>query len=225
MIVNETIRREMTRRELLAGAAAQALPVKRKPNFLMILADDHAGYVLGCDGNPLARTPNLDRLASQGTRFRAHYCNSPVCTPSRQSFLTGQLPHAAGVTVLTTPLAADKPTLAHQFRKAGYRTAVFGKMHFNRPAEPGLHGFDTMVTENESTRAWNAEIEPKSVPAGSPAKLNPPNGGRFRTRRGSGSTEMTCRLRVMTPICAGLISGAARSVTWKRIVSSRLRCG
>jgi choline-sulfatase len=166
----------ITRRGLLAGVAAQTVSARRKPNFLFILADDHAGYVLGCDGNPLAKTPNLDRLASEGTRFSAHHCNSPVCTPSRQSFFTGQLPHSAGVTVLSTPLQADKPTLAKQFKKAGYRTAVFGKMHFNRPAEPGLHGFDVMMTEGEITRAWNAEVKPKPVPSDvmtKPAKWKP----------------------------------------------------
>ncbi len=148
----------------MARAQSKA-PARGRPNFLFILADDHAGYVLGCDGNRLATTPNLDRLAGEGTRFRAHHCNSPVCTPSRQSFLTGQLPHAAGVTLLGTPLAADKPTLAKQFQKAGYQTAVFGKMHFNRAAEPGLHGFDVMLTEGEITKAWNAEVKPRPVPA------------------------------------------------------------
>jgi len=154
----------INRRALIAGAAAalSAQP-RRKPNFLFILADDHAGYVLGCDGNRDARTPNLDRLASQGMRFAAHHCNSPVCTPSRQSFLTGQLPHAAGVTVLATPLAVDKPTLAKQFKKAGYQTAVFGKMHFNRPAEPGLHGFDVVMAEDEITKAWITDVNPRSV--------------------------------------------------------------
>src|SRR6185436_6413366 len=105
----------------LAGSAALRGKSARKPNFLFLIADDHAGYVLGADGNKLARTPNLDRLAAQGTRFAAHYCNSPVCTPSRQSFLTGQMPSAAGVTVLKTPLAEDKPTLAKHLKQAGYR--------------------------------------------------------------------------------------------------------
>ncbi len=144
-------------------AASLAAQTRRKPNFLFILADDHAGYVMGCDGNRDAHTPNLDRLAADGVRFAAHHCNSPVCTPSRQSFLTGLLPHAAGVTVLSTPLAIDKPTLAKQFQKSGYRTAVFGKMHFNRPAEPGLHGFDVAMTEDEITKAWTAELKPRPV--------------------------------------------------------------
>src|SRR5215467_2683361 len=122
----------LSRRSFLAGSAASAWAQgSRKPNFLFILADDHAGYVLGADGNHQARTPNLDRLASEGTRFARHHCNSPVCTASRQSFFTGQMPHMAGVTRLPTPLSEDKPTLARQMKKAGYATAVFGKMHFN----------------------------------------------------------------------------------------------
>ena len=122
---------------MAAATAARRGAAARKPNFLFLLADDHAAYVMGCDGNRLASTPNLDGLASEGTRFARHYCNSPVCTPSRQSFFTGQLPHMAGVTRLPTPLALDKPTLAKQFQAAGYGTAVFGKMHLNRAAAPG----------------------------------------------------------------------------------------
>src|SRR5688572_22247022 len=101
------------RRDLLsaaAGATRVARARDRKPNLLFILADDHAGYVLGAAGNRLVRTPNLDRLAAEGTRFARHHCNSPVCTPSRQSILTGQLPHAAGVTVLSTRLDTNRPT-------------------------------------------------------------------------------------------------------------------
>ena len=160
----------ISRRAFVSGAVSLAAQTRRKPNFLFILADDHAGYVLGCDGNREARTPNLDRLASEGMRFAAHHCNSPVCTPSRQSFLTGQLPHAAGVTLLATPLAIDKPTLAKQFQKAGYRTAAFGKMHFNRPAEPGLHGFDFLMTENEIEKKWTAEVNPRALPGNINAK-------------------------------------------------------
>jgi choline-sulfatase len=129
-----------------------------------LLADDHAGYVLGCDGNRQATTPNLDRFASQGTRFAANFCNSPVCTPSRQSFFTGQMPHSAGVTVLRTALADDKPTVAKQLRAAGYNTAVFGKMHFNVPGRPGLHGFDYPMTEREVTRAWMQDTTPRPIP-------------------------------------------------------------
>jgi choline-sulfatase len=148
----------MTAAAAVRGAAA------RRPNLLFLLADDHAGYVLGCDGNRLAPTPNLDALAREGTRFARHYCNSPVCTPSRQSFFTGQLPHMAGVTRLPTPLAPDKPTLAKQFKAAGYATAVFGKMHLNRAAATGLFGFDVMMTENEVRAAWMKDVRPRAIP-------------------------------------------------------------
>lgn len=138
---------------------------RRRPNFLFLIADDHAGYVLGADGNKLAETPNLDRLASEGTRFARHYCNSPVCTPSRQSFFTGQMPCMAGVTRLPTPLSDQKPTIAKQLKAAGYTTGVIGKMHFNRGAEPGLHGFDYMMTERELAQAWARDVKPRPIPA------------------------------------------------------------
>ncbi|MFN7922969.1 MAG: sulfatase-like hydrolase/transferase [Bryobacteraceae bacterium] len=150
----------MNRRTAIpAIAAAPAFLQRRapnKPNFLYILADDHAGYVLGAAGNTIAKTPNLDRLASQGTHFTRHFCNSPVCTPSRQSFLTGQMPASAGVTVLTTPLAEDKPTVAKQFQKSGYRTAVMGKMHLNKPSRHGIHGFDYVMLEDALQKEWSA---------------------------------------------------------------------
>src|SRR6185369_8545416 len=149
----------------LAGAAAVRGKSGRKPNFLFLIADDHAGYVLGADGNKLARTPNIDRLASQGTRFAGNYCNSPVCTPSRQSFLSGQMPCSAGVTVLTTPLSEEKPTIAKQLRQAGYRTAVFGKMHFNRPSHPGMHGFDSLVVDGDTNKAYGEHMKPEPAPA------------------------------------------------------------
>jgi choline-sulfatase len=164
----------ITRRTAVGTLAAPFVlrSAPRKPNFLFIIADDHAGYVLGADGNRTARTPHLDRFAATGVRFAQHYCNSPVCTPSRQSLITGQLPHAAGVTRLPTRLDTEKPTLPKQFKKAGYTTAVFGKMHFNRPGVPGLHGFDDITTEDVLNRRWREEVKPRALPDG--ASVKPP---------------------------------------------------
>lgn len=160
----------LSRRVFCGAATVSALRAQlSQPNFVFILADDHAGYALGCDGScdgsRIAETPNLDKLASEGTRFAAHYCNSPVCTPSRQSFFTGQMPHAAGVTTLQTSLDPAKPTLAKQLKQAGYKTAVFGKMHFNRPGQPGLYGFDHMMTEREINQAWAGGASGRTVDA------------------------------------------------------------
>lgn len=137
------------------------------------MADDHAAYVQGADGDRLAETPNLDRLAREGLRFSRHYCNSPVCTPSRQSLLTGQMPHMAGVTQLRTALSEEKPTLARQLREAGYQTAVFGKMHFNRPGAPGLHGFDVCMTEDQMNKAWREKVKAGPLPEGTKAQTLP----------------------------------------------------
>ncbi len=162
----ENVSREqtsLTRRKLFGTLAGATIPRAahardRKPNFLFLLADDHAGYVLGAQGNARAITPNLDRLASEGTRFARHYCNSPVCTPSRQSLFTGQLPHSAGVTVLKTPLDENRPTLAKALGSQGFSTAVFGKMHFNRPGRPGLHGFAQAWTEDIVQKRWSEAV-------------------------------------------------------------------
>ncbi|MEX2016485.1 MAG: sulfatase-like hydrolase/transferase, partial [Candidatus Hydrogenedentales bacterium] len=117
-------------------------PAAAAPNILLIIADDHAPYVMGAYGNANAQTPNLDRLARDGMRFDRAYCTSPVCTASRQSLLTGRYPRSIGVTQLRTPLPAAEVTLAESLRDAGYRTGAIGKMHFNSDLR---HGFDTRV--------------------------------------------------------------------------------
>ena len=142
-------------------------------NLLFLMADDHAAYVHGADGNRQALTPNLDRLAAEGLRFARHHCNSPVCTPSRQSLLTGLLPHAAGVTQLRTALSTESITIPRLLREAGYQTAVFGKMHFNRPGSPGLHGFDLCRTEDVIQRRWSEEVSGSELPSGVPTKTLP----------------------------------------------------
>lgn len=121
----------------LTGVQASADPPAR-PNVLWICADDHAAYVYGAYGNRQVRTPHLDRLAAMGMRFDLAYCNSPLCTASRQSFLTGRYPRTIGVTQLRTPLPESETTLAELLAAAGYDTAAIGKMHFNSNL---AHGF------------------------------------------------------------------------------------
>jgi choline-sulfatase len=142
---------------LTVVASAQAVPPV-KPNVLIIIGDDHAGGTLGIDGDPRRATPRLDRLAREGVRFDRAYCNSPLCTPSRQSLITGRLPHAVGVTQLSTPLPDDAVTLGDWFGARGYATGAIGKMHFNGPAH---HGFTLRVDAPE----WRARLE-RHAPAG-----------------------------------------------------------
>ena len=78
------------------------------PNVLWICTDDHASYVAGCYGNSVVRTPNIDRLAASGMRFDRAFCNAPVCTASRQSFITGRYPRTVGRTCRVRP-TTDNP--------------------------------------------------------------------------------------------------------------------
>jgi choline-sulfatase len=122
--------------------AQQANPRHHAPNLLVILADDHSGLWLGAAGDRRGATPHIDSLARQGVYFNRTFCNSPLCTPSRQSLITGLLPHAVGVTRLETKLPEDALTLGRWLSILGYRTAAIGKMHFNNRSK---HGFDVRI--------------------------------------------------------------------------------
>lgn len=144
---------------LMAGGIGLAA---ERPNILWICGDDHAAYVYGAYGNEKVRTPNLDRLAREGIRFDRAYCNSPVCTASRQSFLTGRYPRTIGVTQLATPLPEEEVTLAEILKKAGYATGAIGKMHFNSASH---HGFDLRL-DTEDHRKWIAKHPTRPIPEG-----------------------------------------------------------
>jgi arylsulfatase A-like enzyme len=147
---------------MATAPASAAAPVAKRPNVLVICADDHAPYVTGAYGNRQVRTPNIDRLAAGGIRFERAYCNSPVCTASRQSFLTGRYPRTIGVTRLETALPDGEETLSETLRGAGFDTAGIGKMHFNSNLR---HGFDFRL-DLEDYRRWLAAQPPAEAPPG-----------------------------------------------------------
>ncbi len=100
-----------------------------KPNVLFILSDQHNAKVLGHQGHPDAKTPNLDRMAAEGVRFDAAISQNPICTPSRVSWLSGQYCHNHGYYGLSGPNPRGLPTLLGHFRRGGYRTGAIGKIH------------------------------------------------------------------------------------------------
>lgn len=105
-----------------------------RPNVLWIMSDQHNAGCLGCEGHPVARTPNLDRIAARGVRFTQAFCNNPICSPSRISFMTGQYAHTHqmfGNTHDAWP-EPNPDTLACLFRRQGYQTALIGKSHMTR---------------------------------------------------------------------------------------------
>jgi arylsulfatase A-like enzyme len=163
---------------LLSISYSEVRAAATRLNVLWICADDHAAYVLGAYGNSHVHTPNLDRLAATGMRFDRAYCNSPVCTASRQSFITGRYPRTIGVTQLKTPLPAHERTLAELLKSSGYRTAAIGKMHFNSRL---THGFDTrfdledhrnvLAARGEKRLPENVAVLPPWKPFKDPARI------------------------------------------------------
>ena len=101
----------------------------KKPNILLITSDQQHWNTIGAF-NPEIRTPNLDRLAREGTAFTRAYCPNPTCTPTRASIITGMYPSQHGAWTLGTKLLEDRHTVGEDFSRAGYRTALVGKAHF-----------------------------------------------------------------------------------------------
>ena len=101
----------------------------KKPNILLITSDQQHWNTIGIHNREI-RTPNLDRLAREGTMFTRAYCPNPTCTPSRASIITGTYPSQHGAWTLGTKLMEDRHTVGEDFLAAGYRTALVGKAHF-----------------------------------------------------------------------------------------------
>ena len=157
----------LTRREILkrlgAGAAAWPLarlglaaapPLLRRPppaaapNVLFIMTDDQRQDAMSAYGNPILRTPNMDRIAEGGARFEHAFVTNSLCAPSRASILTGLYSHAHGVTTnaggprfYNQPGLGDQTTFVHLLRQAGYHTALVGKWHLRSLPS----GFDDWV--------------------------------------------------------------------------------
>lgn len=131
-----------------AGAEPAATPETRRPNIIFILTDDQGYGDLSCHGNPILKTPNIDRLHNEGVRFSDFHV-SPTCSPTRSALLTGRHEFRNGVT--HTILERERLTLAATtlpqiLRSAGYTTGIFGKWHLgDEPAYwPDKRGFDEM---------------------------------------------------------------------------------
>ncbi len=117
---------------------------KKRPNILLIMADQMSGLALPVYGHPVVKAPNIERMAEKGVVFENAYCNSPLCAPSRASMMTGQLPSQIGTFDHGSEFPAGIPTFGHYLRAMGYRTCLAGKMHFIGPDQS--HGFEERLT-------------------------------------------------------------------------------
>ncbi len=115
-----------------------------QPNFLILMADQLTARALPAYGNRVAQTPHIDSLAAAGVVFDSFYCNSPLCAPSRFSFLSGRQVSAIGAYDNAAEFPAQVPTFAHYLRRGGYQTILSGKMHFCGADQ--LHGFEERLT-------------------------------------------------------------------------------
>jgi len=139
----------LNRREFLAASAAavaRAQSGASKPNILFILADDLGYGDVGCYGQKVIPTPNIDRLAAEGMRFTQAYAGDTVCAPSRCCLMTGlHTGHARIRGNARVPLQPGDMTVAKLLKQAGYRTGIIGKWGLGNPYTPGipnLQGFD-----------------------------------------------------------------------------------
>lgn len=113
-----------------------------RPNILLITTDQQHFTALGVK-DPVLKTPNLDRLCREGTRFERAYCPAPVCTPSRASIITGQYPSHHGAWTIGVKLPEHVPTLGDSLIDGGYSTALIGKAHFQPLASaPGSESLE-----------------------------------------------------------------------------------
>lgn len=134
-------------------------PAKRRPNILMVISDQERADALGCYGNPICRTPVLDRLAAEGVRFDACFAPSPICSPCRASMLTGLYPHGHGVLnnthepdAIRREIPPEIPTYSELLRDNGYRLGYVGKWHLG-PGGPESRGFHDVVGLHENVVA------------------------------------------------------------------------
>jgi len=144
--------------------AVDCLPHKvtaadKQPNVLFLISDD-LNNMLGCYGDPKAKTPNIDRLAARGVRFDRSYCTFPLCGPSRNSMLTGLYPNSTGIQANSQIFRQTIPSqhsLSQAFRLSGYFAARIGKLyHYNVPNSIGTNGHD-------DPGSWELELNPAGV--------------------------------------------------------------
>ena len=132
------------------------------PSIILFITDQQQARMLGCAGNSILQTPNIDAIANRGIRFENFYVAMPSCMPNRASIMTGRYPSANGVRFNGIPLPQGSVTFPDLFRKNGYRTGLMGKGHL----QPILDPYDSSVGDKRSW--WRNELDSRG------ADLSPP---------------------------------------------------
>ena len=137
-------------------------------NLVLIMADEHNKNILGCYDHPMVKTPNLDRLSAEGTRFTNAYTNCPICVPARGSFATGLYVHQIGCWDNVHPYDGKVPAWGHRLHETGHGVVSIGKLHYRNTTDPT--GFDEQIVPMHIKNgvgnlllALRVETPPKSV--------------------------------------------------------------
>ena len=130
---------------------------KKRPNIVILMADQLGASALGAYGHPLVKTPHIDSIAARGSVFENFYSSFPLCAPARLALMTGKLCSNIQAWDNAAQIPSDVLTFAHYLRVMGYRTCLSGKMHFIGPDQ--LHGFEERVTTDicPSDFNWTAD--------------------------------------------------------------------
>lgn len=142
----------LTRRQFAGSLAAAAVPPSPRWNVILITNDQHRADCLGAAGNPVIRTPNLDRMAAEGARFEAHYTQCPQCVPARSALHTGRYPHVNRTPTNLYRLPETEQTLAVILGRQGYETAAVGEMPFAPTKFTG--GFQRIAASDSEYNAF-----------------------------------------------------------------------
>lgn len=124
-------------------------------NIIMVLSDQHSFDASSLHANSICETNNLFKIAKEGINYTNAYCNSPLCVPSRMSFLTGKLPRNTMVFDNDSALGSDVPTIAHALGAKGYKTILVGRMHFKGVDQN--HGFDHRLVGDITSQHWGVK--------------------------------------------------------------------
>lgn len=122
----------------MVGFLALSAKETKRPNIILVMADDQGWGQTSYNNHPFLKTPNLDKMAENGIRFNRFYAGAPVCSPTRASVLTGRSNDRTAVYSHGYAMCRQEKTLAQSLKKAGYKTAHFGKWHLNGLRGPGV---------------------------------------------------------------------------------------
>ena len=135
-----------------AGGACEAMD---RPNVLWICTDQQRNDTLGCSGNPFVRSPNIDSLSRTGIHFERAYCQSPVCAPSRGSFLTGRYPRTTRLRQNGQSIPADERLVTRILADAGYVCGLVGKLHLSACHPRVLKSTERRIDDGYSVFHWS----------------------------------------------------------------------